>query len=283
MPGAPSASIVIPTRSRPEYLDVTLASVTPQADRAGCEVIVVNDGGDPGTEEVARRHRVRVESVRPARGLNAGRNLGIELARNDLVIFIDDDVRAPEGWLRAILAAAASTPGREVFGGPIRARLEGPGLHSCGREPAPISTLDHGSEDRDVPLVWGANMAIRRSAFDRVGGFDEQLAGRGDEEEWEVRYTRSGGRIRYVARAGLEHRRTAADSRLGILARDAYRHGQAARRNDVRKRVAPALRSEVRILAGCAWHTFRRRCGNGIVMASHSAGRIREALAERRA
>ncbi len=49
MPGAPPASIVIPTRARPAYLEVTLASVMPQAERTGAEVLVVNDGDDPAT------------------------------------------------------------------------------------------------------------------------------------------------------------------------------------------------------------------------------------------
>jgi GT2 family glycosyltransferase len=168
-----------------------------------------------------------------------------------------------------------------VFGGPIEARLEGGGPRACGRERPPITTLDLGDQDRDAPLVWSANMAIRRTAFERVGGFDETIRGHGDEEEWERRYLAAGGRIRYVAGAALEHRRAAADATVRALARAAYHHGRAARRTDIRKRAAPPLSSELRILAGCAWHTVRRRCGNGIVMAAHSAGRIREALGQR--
>lgn len=123
-------------------------------------------------------------------------------------------------------------------------------------------------------------MAIRRSALERVGRFDERLAGRGDEEEWERRCTAAGGRIRYLAKAGLVHRRTPADATLRMLARAAYGHGRAARRNDVRKGAAPTIRAELRTLAGCAWHTVRRRCANGVVMGAHTAGRLREALAE---
>ena len=56
-----------------------------------------------------------------------------------------------------------------MFGGPIRAALEGGGPRSCGRESPPITTLDLGGADRDVPLVWGANMALRRRAVERAG------------------------------------------------------------------------------------------------------------------
>jgi hypothetical protein len=50
----------------------------------------------------------------------------------------------------------------------------------------------------------------------------------------------------------------------------------------VRKGTAPAIRGELRVLAGCVWHTVRRRCANGVVMGAHTTGRLREALAEQR-
>ncbi|MFZ1997457.1 MAG: glycosyltransferase family 2 protein, partial [Solirubrobacteraceae bacterium] len=161
MSSEPTATIVVPTKRRAHYLDVALASVVPQAQAAGAEVLVVNDGGDPATDAVAHRHGAAVVASRPPGGLNAARNLGIDTARSELVVLIDDDVSAPEGWLEAVLTGAASAPEVDVFGGPIRAALEGGGPRSCGRESAPITTLDLGSADRDVPLVWGANMALR--------------------------------------------------------------------------------------------------------------------------
>jgi GT2 family glycosyltransferase len=274
----PTATIVIPTRQRPAYLDVALASVAPQARTAGAEIVVVNDGGDEATTAVAGRHGARVVAPPPPGGLNAARNAGIDAARADLVVLIDDDVRAPAGWLDAVLTGAASAPEVDVFGGPIYARLEGGGPRSCGREAAPITTLDLGRADRDVPLVWGANMALRRRALDRAGRFDEEWHGPGDEEDWERRYTAAGGVVRYLAGAGLEHRRTAQDATVASLSRAAYRQGRASRRYDVRKGTAPPLMGELRTLAGCQWHVIRRRCLGGIVMGAHAAGRVRETL-----
>jgi glycosyltransferase involved in cell wall biosynthesis len=273
----PTATIVIPTRSRPAYLDLALASIAPQAAEAGAEVLVVNDGGDPATAQVAARHGAGVLDLPPPGGANAARNAGIDVARSDLIVLIDDDVDAPEGWLRALLAGVDAAPDHDVFGGPIRARLEGGGPRSCGRESPPITTLDRGPVDRDVELVWSANMAIRRRAVERVGRFDESIRIRGDEEDWERRYIAQGGRVRYIAGAGLIHRRTAADARLRPLARAAYAQGRASRRYDVHKRAAPGPAAELRVLLGCLWHIVRRRCANGVVMAAHAAGRLREA------
>jgi glycosyltransferase involved in cell wall biosynthesis len=273
----PVASIVIPTRDRLHYLDVTLDSVLPQAEAAGAEVVVVDDS--PSASALARAESRGARAVASGgRGLNAARNAGISAAQSDLIILIDDDVETPDGWLAGMLAGAQTSPDHDVFGGPIRARLEGGGPRACGRESAPITTLDRGSSDRDVNLVWGANMAIRQRAIDRVGSFDESLQGRGDEEEWEARYAEQGGKIRYLAAAGLVHRRTSEDARLRPLTVAAYHLGRTARRNDVRKRTAPSLAAEVRVLAGCVWHVGRRRCAVGIVLAGHSWGRLREAL-----
>ena len=279
VPLPPTATVVIPTRRRPRYLDVALATVVPQARAAGAEVIVVNDGNDPATDVVARRSGAQVLSPPPPGGLNAARNAGIDAAAADLVILVDDDVAAPEGWLDAVLAGAAAAPDVDVFGGPIRAVLEGGGPRSCGRESPPVTTLDLGVTDRNVPVVWGANMALRRRALQRAGRFDEAWHGPGDEEEWERRYTAAGGVIRYLAGAGLDHRRTAEDATVARLSRAAYRQGRASRRYDVRKGTAPSLARELRTLAGCQWHVVRRRCTRGIVLSAHAAGRLTEALA----
>lgn len=277
---APPATVVVPTRERAGYLDVALASIAPQAQAAGAELLVVLDGPDPASAAVAARHGAHVVALPAPGGLNVARNRGWQTARGELIVFVDDDVEAPPTWLPALLAAAAAAPERDVFAGPIRAVLEGVGWvgsHACGREQPPITTLDAGPADRDVEAGWGANLAIRRAALETVGGFDETLGGAGDEEEWQGRYRATGGRVRYVAAAGLEHRRTRADSTLRALARAQYRRGRSARRWDARRGAAPPLAAELRTLAGCLWHTVRRRCANGIVMAAHALGRMREA------
>jgi GT2 family glycosyltransferase len=274
----PTASIVVPTLARPDYLEVTLASIAPQAAAAGAEVIVADDGALPAARAAAERHGARYVAHEKSQGPNAARNTGIEAAGSDLIVLVDDDVFAPDGWLRALLGAAAAHPDYEAFGGPIRARLEGASLRACGREGPPITFLDLGAEDRDADFVWSANMAVRREALDRVGRFDAGLDIYGDEEEWQRRLRAAGGKIRYVAAAGLDHRRAGRDARLRALARAGYHRGRNSRRYDARKGSAPSLPAELRVLAGCAWHTVRRRCANGVVMGAVAAGRVREAL-----
>jgi len=275
----PEITVVVPTRDRPGYLEVTLASLGRQRTDAAHEIIVVDDGAGAVAESIAARHEVRYASHGAPQSLNAARNTGVRQARAPLIAFVDDDVLVPRDWLAALAAGARHHPDAEAFGGPIHARFEGPPLRACGREDPPITVLDLGPADRETDRVWGANFAVRRSAFDRIGPFDERIVRpHGDEEEWLERLRSAGGHVVYVARAGLEHRRTAADGRLGPLARAAYARGRAARASDRRRGRAPRLGLELRVLAGCGWHTVRRACPQGIVMGAHAAGRVVETV-----
>lgn len=275
------ASIVIPTRGRPDYLKVALASIAPQAQAAQAETVVVDDAG--ATEDgrrLAERFGARYEPHSAPSGLNEARNTGTARSGGELIVFVDDDVEVCAGWLKALLASAAEHPEVDVFAGRILARLEGRPPRSCGQEGPPITSLDLGPEDRETRYAWGANMAIRRAALERVGPFDTALVNGGDEQEWQDRLHASGGRVLYVAQAALLHRRAAEDARLRALARAGHARGRAARRFDAWRGQPPSLAREALTLAGCVGHVARRRCPAGLVMVAHSAGRLREAIAQ---
>jgi GT2 family glycosyltransferase len=288
----PLASIVIPTRARPRYLEVALASIAPQALAAGAEVVVIDDAGpSPAVRELAERFHARYEPHPRPLGLNVARNTGVTRTRGELVVFVDDDVEVRAGWLDALLQAAGEHPRAQVFTGPIRPRLEGPSgwtRHSCGRDGPPITALDLGPHDTDrVRYAWGANMAVRRSALERVGPFDVTLEGAGDEQEWQDRLAGACGRglVLYVAAAALDHRRSGTDAGLRALVRAAYGRGRAARRFDAwrgrRGERAPSLARELRTLLGCGGHVVRRRCPAGLTMVAHSLGRLEQGTRER--
>jgi len=274
----PVVSVVVPTRGREEYLDVTLASLRGQDLDDAYELLVVNDSAAEGIAAVAEGHGVRVLGHGERRGANAARNTGLRETASKLVAFVDDDVDAPAGWLRALVDGARRHPDAGAFGGPIRARLEGRSPRACGRENPPITTLDLGDRDRETDVVWSANMMVRRSAVEQVGEFDETIFDGGEEQEWLERLRAAGGTVMYIAEATLDHRRAGDDLRLRSLARAAYVRGRAVRRFDRRRGIAPPLRGELRVLGGCGWHTVRRGCSLGIVMGAHSLGRTVEAI-----
>ncbi len=281
---SPSVCVVIPTRARPSYLEVALGSIAPQAAAAGAEVLIVDDAGpSEQTRAMAKQMGARYEAHPGPLGLNVARNTGVSHTDGRLVVFVDDDVRAQPGWLAALIGAAEANPEVEVFAGPIHPALEGGGPRSCGREGPPITTLDLGGEDTDARFAWGANMAIRRSALERVGPFDTALEHGGDEQEWQERLRAEdpGARVMYVAAAAVDHRRAGADARLPALVRAAYARGRASRRFDRYRGRAPSPRAELMTLAGCVGHVARHRCPAGLTMVAHSAGRTRELIGAR--
>lgn len=276
--GGITLSVLIPTRNRADYLGVALASVREQFDG---EVIIVVDGpADAETERVAHAHAAKVHTLGRHEGINVARNAAVAAATGDLLAFLDDDVTVWPGWRDALERAAAEHPDAGCFGGPIHPRLEGPHApKGCGRlQDAPVTALDLGSADQETEFAWGANFAVRRSALETVGRFDPALNYSGDEEDWQRRLHAVGGTVRYVARAGVEHRRTGDDARLRALVRAAYHRGRAARRDDERKGTAPSLRDEVRPLAGTLAHVARHGCAAGLVPVARTAGRLRQAL-----
>jgi glycosyltransferase involved in cell wall biosynthesis len=277
----PLVSVVVPTSNRADYLEVALASLAAQDLDAEYELIVVDDGSRDRTAEVIEAAGARNLREEKPRGPNAARNTGIVTAEADLIAMVDDDVWAPPGWLRALVDGANRHPDAGALGGPIRARFEGPAPRSCGRELPPITSLDLGGEDHATVLVWSANMAVRRSAFEDVGPFDERFSTGGDEEDWLRRLRAQGGEVVYVAGAWLDHRRAGDDARLRSLMRNAYHRGRNMRAYDTMRGADPRLGKELRVLAGCGWHAVRRACPQGLVAGAHSAGRLAEAVRPR--
>jgi glycosyltransferase involved in cell wall biosynthesis len=270
--------VVVPTSNRASYLEVTLASIAAQDFPGEWETIVVDDASRDSTPAVIERFGVRTIRHDEPLGPNAGRNEATAAAHADLIALVDDDVYVPPQWLSEMVAGAERHPEADVLGGRIRARFDGPAPRSCGREAPPITALDLGDEDREVELVWSANLMFRRRAVELAGLFAEDIPPGGDEEEWLRRLGAAGGRVWYVADAWLDHRREGDDARLRSLMRGAYFRGRNIRSYDARRGVAPPVARELRVLAGCGWHTVRRGCPQGLIAGAHSWGRLREAL-----
>jgi GT2 family glycosyltransferase len=220
----PALSVVVPTWNRVQLLTTCLDSLVTHGGADGAlEIVVVDDGSTDATEAVVMRmaqaHRgVPVRLVRSEhRGVNAARNIGVRSSTGDLVCFIDDDTEVMDGWVTELIEGANRYPEIGVFAGRIVLRLEGRPPRMCGREPLGETHLDLGDRDRGAEEAWGACLMTRRTVLDRVGPFNEAIPKYGTETEWVNRYKASGGRIVYLANAGLWHRRSAESLRVTSL------------------------------------------------------------------
>lgn len=159
----PRVSVVIPTRHRPESLATCLRQLAPGAqtlDPAQYEVIVADDGTTDATRTLLERTFPWAKHTSgPRRGPASNRNAGVRASSGEWIAFTDDDTIPDADWLERLLAAS---DGVDAVEGCTVCRI---GLRSP-REHAPIN--DQGRR------WWTSNLAMRRSAFDAIGGFDER-------------------------------------------------------------------------------------------------------------
>jgi GT2 family glycosyltransferase len=222
----PFVSVIVASRDRGDSLRRTLASLA-ALDYPDFEVVVVDSGSR--TDETALavdEHRTsRLRLVRdPRGGLSRARNLGARRATGSVLAFTDDDVLVDPGWLRAVVRGFARAPAVDCVTGLVcSAELEtaaqaffdarvgwgevrGPRLYDLGA---------YRCSDPRFPyftglLGTGANFALTRSAFDRVGPFDEALGAgspsqAGEDLDYFLRILLSNGLIAYEPSALVWH------------------------------------------------------------------------------
>src|SRR5207244_148198 len=171
------------------------------------EIVIIDDTPEGANRALVETCAATAEvPVRYARregpkGINAARNTGIRRSRGDVVVYVDDDCRFDPAWLGALDRGIENAPRAECFGGPIEQWIEPGHPRWCGRDDFPVTALDQGPRDRYVDVVFGANFAVLRSAFERIGPFIGDMSGPGDEVEWILRLRRNGGLVRYVSDA----------------------------------------------------------------------------------
>jgi GT2 family glycosyltransferase len=136
--------------------------------------------------------------------------------------------------------------------------------------------LDLGTDDQTGALLWGANMAVRRSALDTVGLFREDLPIYGDEEEWERRLFAIGGSTAYIADAWLWHRRTEADFRFGPRIKTSFVRGRLTARRLRLDGRSFSLPDELGGIPRALGHAALYRCEWGILNASRRLGMVWE-------
>jgi len=178
-------SIVIATYNRAALLKDTLESLSHLQPGAAWEVVVVDNNSPDDTRGVVEAAAASYPAplryaFEKEQGRSAALNHGFRIARGEIVVTTDDDVRVAPDWLNTI-ERGLETSKCDYVGGRVLPMWESEPPHwiprTNGRLWAVIALLDYGPEPivfgRRVPL--GVNMAMRREAIERAGGFDTRI------------------------------------------------------------------------------------------------------------
>lgn len=266
---APPLSVVVAVRDGAFGLDRAVRSVLEQRYAGRLEVILAVGPSTDGTEEVARRLKAEDARVRvlanPTGVTSAGLNLAWKAATGDVIARVDAGSEVPEGYLTAATRVLAETGadnvggvqqavGATAFERAVAAAMSsrfgaGDARHRTGGPPGPTDTVYLG--------------VFRRTALERVGGFDETLV-RNQDYELNHRLRATGGTVYFHPDLRVTYRPR---SSVGALARQYFEYGQwkqvVVRRHPRslrwRQLVAPA--AVLATIAGLAVGLTRHRAG----------------------
>lgn len=229
---APSVSVVIPSKDRPEMVRRAVEAALAQQGLE-FEVVVVDDGSQPPVSLGLDDERVRVIRHDAPQGVARARNRGVEEARGRWVAFLDDDDLWSPNKLRVQIEDLERSGRR--WGCPATAWLTGDlEVRDITQPPAPPITVETLRVTNTVGSPSG--VVAERELVREVGGFDPRFSIYADWDLWlRMAAVAEGSSVReillgYVTHDGSMHRqsvREAADE-LARLRRH-HRHGQVGR------------------------------------------------------
>lgn len=164
-------SVIIPAYRAESTLPGVLRALEPQVARDDREVVVVDSGTDGGAPAGVEWPWVQVVSIAQRMLPGEARNLGASLASGELLAFLDADAIPQSGWLDELERAMGAD--LEMVAGAV---LDGTPHDPWGTAGYMLEFLEW-DPNRQTPIghAAGCNLLIRRTAFERAGGFPEDL------------------------------------------------------------------------------------------------------------
>lgn len=219
----PRVSVLIPTRDQPEMLDRCLRSVEATRGRIDCEYLVMDNGSERSEtiallRSLAVRGNVRVLRDDSPFNFSSLNNRLAEEAAGEVLLFLNDDVEAlSHGWLEEMVAQALRP---EV--GAVGAKLHYPdgrlqhagiflgvqGIAANAYRGCPGDANGHMNRAllvQGLSAVTAACLAMRRSVFREIGGFDTALAVAYNDVDLCLRARSAGYRVVWTPFAELLH------------------------------------------------------------------------------
>jgi GT2 family glycosyltransferase len=165
-------SVIVPFHRGLPFLERSLAALASRPD--GTDLIVAADGAVDDCHAIAARYGARVIEIDGPRGPAVARNRAAAVAGGDVLVFVDSDVVVSPGMLERLLQFLEGDPGASAVFGAYDDTPGDPGFVSQYKNLA--HAFIHRKAGGQAQTFWAGFGAVRRVAFDAVGGFDERFA-----------------------------------------------------------------------------------------------------------
>lgn len=206
-----------------------LRSIGEQVCDIAYEVIVVDNASSDASVEMTRCEFPDVRLIVNDENLGFGRanNQAMRIARGRYFFLLNSDTVVIDDSIQQLVGFMEREPGVGIAG--CKLLFEDLSLQgSCSRFPSiRVALLEdlllykflprrlqgelllngYWAHDRarDVDVVWGAAMMVRRAVFDETGGFDERIFMYGEDMEWCMRVRDAGWRIAFTPDCRIVH------------------------------------------------------------------------------
>ena len=198
---SPLVSVILPCRNESGYIEDCLQSILNQElPNAELEILAADGVSTDGTREYLQRFSAENPRVRllnnPGRIVSTGLNAALREARGEVIVRMDaHTVYAPD-YIQQCLSVLRET-GADNVGGPMRttaASYKERAIRAVFHSPFAVGGARSHNPDYEGyadTVIYGC---WKKSVFDRVGNFDEELV-RNQDDEHNLRIVRSGGKV----------------------------------------------------------------------------------------
>jgi len=176
-------SVVVCTYNRANLLRNTLKSLEAQKNvNFDWELILVNNNSKDHTKEVVNEFVNKIPNLKylfeSKQGVSFAKNRGVRETKGKVIALTDDDVLVNPFWLSKIYEFFRKNPNVACIGGKVLPLWEeDPPSWLTKSFYSYLALLDLGDEPirMNSPDLWGANLSIRKTMFEKYGGFDEKI------------------------------------------------------------------------------------------------------------
>jgi glycosyltransferase involved in cell wall biosynthesis len=195
-------TFVIPAWNEEKYIRECLASVTREAKKneRDIEIIVVNNASVDRTREIALEFPDVIVVDEPRKGLPQARQTGFLASSGDLIANMDADCLLPPGWIAKVYGQFARDDGLVALSGPYEyydlSRLTNYSVRAYYYLAYGLHLIIHHILGKGA-VMQGGNFVLRRTALEKIGGFNINIKFYGEDTDIARRIQKI-GRVKFL-------------------------------------------------------------------------------------